>query len=63
MIVKTVSKFQEQSWKAALNAACIRRDTLLENQELIEVPDETQAMKTFNKYPHFHYPLRFSELI
>ena len=35
-----VSKFQERSWKAALNAARIRRDTLLENQELIELPDE-----------------------
>ena len=35
-----VSKFQERSWKTALNAACICRDTLLENQELIELPDE-----------------------
>ena len=35
-----VSKFQERSWKTALNAARIRRDTLLENQELIELPDE-----------------------
>ena len=35
-----VSKFLEQSWKTALNAARIRRDTLLENQELIELPDE-----------------------
>lgn len=35
-----VSKFQERSWKTALNAARIRKDTLLENQELIELPDE-----------------------
>ena len=35
-----VSKFQERPWKKALNAARIRRDTLLENQELIELPDE-----------------------
>ena len=35
-----VSKFQERSWKTALNVARIRRDTLLENQELIEFPDE-----------------------
>ena len=35
-----VSKFQEWSCKTALNATRIRRDTLLENQELIKLPDE-----------------------
>ena len=35
-----VSKFQERSWKTALSATLIRRHTLLENQELIKLPDE-----------------------
>ena len=35
-----VSKFQERSWKTALSATRIRRHTLLENQELIKLPDE-----------------------
>ena len=35
-----VIRFQERSWKTALNAARIHRDILLENQGLIELPDE-----------------------
>lgn len=34
------SKFQERSRKTALNVARIRSDTLLENHELIELPNE-----------------------
>ena len=35
-----VSKFQERSWKTTSNAAHIRRNTLIEQQESIELPDE-----------------------